>query len=351
MQKVSSGSLAKCMFLFVIVGCEMDLYGFAMSYPEYFDFGSTKGNGGAIRFIMRACCIIMPLGYIVSVIMYMNLSKNTPSDQVHVGDDQSMKTLIGDEENPLRPEALAVAARSNSTKQPNSACNANNASSFISLPPERLVPKSHRAARIGREPTDLKLYHFIPIVRYYLIIKDQEPSDVEGVFRVNSLSSFTLGICQIVCMLMAKFVLQDPVTIFVKINIASQAINWLITLLYFSTPICKRMKSMTQIDALNHNSDEELKRQSEEWYKLVQERGAEIGAYDKETPHLRKLTKRMEAMKRMAIHEIRAYSSNDALELEILNWEQLHEVRGFLRRRFILAFAEIGVMGSETNDE
>lgn len=346
MKKVSGGAWSKCMFLFVIVGCELDLYGFAMSFPQYFEFGSGLWDTTATRLIMRGCCLVGPVGYLLAVLMYMCLSK--PPDNSTNGDDVEAQTpaakLESRRENPFMTEVNKRAGGGAGPQTPVLH------SSVHSSEPRTLFFAGLKR-KIGREPIKLQLFHFLPIVRYYLIIKDQEPSDVEGVFRVNSLSSFTLGIAQIICMMMSKFVLGNPLNVFFKINIASQCVNWSITILYFASTICKKMKSVTAIDALNHNSDEELKRHSEDWYKLIQDHGTETSSHDKETEKARLLSQRMDSMKQTAINEIRFFSANAALEMEILNWEQLHEMRGFLRRRFILSFADIGALGSQANKE
>merc|ERR1712137_657202 len=74
----------------------------------------------------------------------------------------------------------------------------------------------------SREPVKVEYYHFLPIARYYLVIKDKEAADIEGLFRVNSLSSFSLGIAQICGILIQCFVMTTEVSVFVRINIASQ---------------------------------------------------------------------------------------------------------------------------------
>merc|ERR1712188_344371 len=72
---------------------------------------------------------------------------------------------------------------------------------------------------------DLQFYHFIPIFRYYLVIKEKTAEDIEATFRVNSLSSFTLGVAQVSGMLFLMGVRKQVTTIFVKINMISQAVN------------------------------------------------------------------------------------------------------------------------------
>jgi hypothetical protein len=124
--------------------------------------------------------------------------------------------------------------------------------------------------RDTREPIDLEYYHFLPVFRYYLVIKDATPSDVEGLFRVNSLSSFTLGVSQICGILFTK-VAGGPMNIFVKINIASQVVNWLITFVYFATSISNRMKASFKVDTLFYNSAMSLRKEYESYLNVTEE--------------------------------------------------------------------------------
>lgn len=111
----------------------------------------------------------------------------------------------------------------------------------------------------SRQKFELKYYHFLPICRYYLVVKDKEADDVEGLLRVNSLSSFTLGICQIIGLAFAIGVFGQEIDIFIRINIGAQVFNWLITLAYFMTPMAARMMAAVKIDALVYNSKERQK--------------------------------------------------------------------------------------------
>jgi len=55
-------------------------------------------------------------------------------------------------------------------------------------------PKKRKTARAT---VNLQYYHFLPVCRYFLVIKEKEVDDIEGIFRINSLSSFSLGVAQI----------------------------------------------------------------------------------------------------------------------------------------------------------
>jgi hypothetical protein len=228
-------ALPKLMFLWIIVGCELDLYGFMMSISSYWALEIAP---------LRILLVTGPAGYIVAVTMFLVYSNYyAESDDV-----------------PYVPKPIKVNPFTPTTHGDLEA-------GSKSLPVNVIDTK---------EPIHLKFYHFIPIVRYYLVIKDNNPSDVEGLFRVNSLSSFTLGISQI-CGIMFSLKSGEPLDIFVKINIASQMINWTITLLYFATSISNRMKGSFKVETLLYNSVSGLKKEYESYVNCVLQASSEGG--------------------------------------------------------------------------
>merc|ERR1712054_343051 len=135
-------------------------------------------------------------------------------------------------------------------------------------------------AKKPKMPLELKFYHFVPILRYYLILKEKEAEDIEAVFRVNSLSSFTLGTCQICCILFSIFVKGAEMTIFVQINIFSQAVNWLITFVYYLTTVSQQMGGYIQVETLNYNTDEDLRKKYTDYLDLRQRVAKDEGLTD-----------------------------------------------------------------------
>lgn len=87
----------------------------------------------------------------------------------------------------------------------------------------------------------MQFYHWLPGFRFYMVVKSSyDATDVEAIFRVNSISSFTLGVFQLVG-IMATFVTKRPITLYVQINIVTQCLNWLLTILYFTSPVSRWM--------------------------------------------------------------------------------------------------------------
>jgi hypothetical protein len=95
--------------------------------------------------------------------------------------------------------------------------------------------------------TGFKIYHFCPGIRFYLLVKQNtNQSDVTGVLKVNTLSSFTLGIYQLIGI--GYTIWMDlEMNIFVKFNMVSQCLNWTITILYFATPMARWMGNAAQV--------------------------------------------------------------------------------------------------------
>lgn len=218
-QKLSGNlSLAKFLFLFVIIGCELDLYGFSLAAATYWNAGVIDKHCSSIGWVMRGMLIIGPVGYFLAVGWYSYRYRH--AEQEFAEREDEVQGLVD-------------------------------------------LPRSPQ-----KEPIHLKPFHFFPILRYYLLIKDQEPQDVEGLFRVNGLSTFTIGFAQIFCAAigLSKNILHFD--IFLKIGVLAQAVNIGVTFIYFGTPWAQMMKAGIAIDAFIYSSDEELRLQ------MVQYEGA-----------------------------------------------------------------------------
>merc|ERR1712048_47531 len=100
---------------------------------------------------------------------------------------------------------------------------------------------------------------------------DKEVDDIEAVFRVNSLSSFSLGLAQICGIIFMGLETGGKFDLFTIINIGSQVINWSITLMYFMTTVSSRMGAAMKVEALIYNSDLRLRRKWEKYLKLVEQ--------------------------------------------------------------------------------
>jgi len=275
--------LVKLCFLAVIVGCEMSLYSFLMSWGTYWSMGeehhqmenrsSSSSNssnssistttqpltesldftlfGQHVHFtVIRLFLVLLPVGFGVAVTMFMmenwdekkNEEEEDPIEQPAEGYAMPESGNVNEMVNETASELLTSASELGAT---------------MPLMPQPTAASAYATKKTHK--TRLELYHFVPILRYYLLIKDPEPEDIEGLFRVNALSTFTLGISQGVCMMFHLFVLKAEWTIFVKIGMFTQIFSILMTLLYFLTPICNTMKHAIEVDTMKHNVEEDMK--------------------------------------------------------------------------------------------
>lgn len=151
-----------------------------------------------------------------------------------------------------------------------------------------------------KEPVHMYLYHALPLLRMYLVIKDTESNDVECLFRANSLSSFTLGTSQLVGMLFTV-IMDGEFDLFMKINVGSFCIHWLITLMYFTTAVPGRIKSAVESYAMKYNSTRYLINEFAMHKKLSLETAKK--------PHDAPLQRQFEAWRSCQIAEIEALTS------------------------------------------
>jgi len=222
-------SIVNMLYLLIIVGCELDLYGFMMAYATYWFMGYT---------IVNVLLILAPVGYVLAILMYMKFTKEKDDEE----DEDEGEVAVSDTN--YQDFVQSYMPNDEKESKPSDAPN---------------TMKGFPILKEQRTPIKLEFYHFLPVLRYYLVIKDQTKADVEGIFRVNSLSSFTLGIAQIISIVFQVIVDGGPLTIFIKINIGSQIINWVITILYFVTPISNMMSASIRISALTSNSKDQLR--------------------------------------------------------------------------------------------
>jgi len=202
----------------------MDLYGLGMSFMGYWNTDIL---------FLRVLLITGPAGYLIATGMYMAFAE----------EERARIAKEGEEEDVINP------AITGGTKKKDD----------IAKPP-----------KLQRPGCQMRFYHFLPIVRYYIVIKEREPDDIEAIFRVNSLSSFSLGIAQI-CGLLFSHIFGEEFGIFHYINIGSQCVNWFITFLYFTTDVAGLMRATISVDAMKVMKDDFLRKKHREWDMLCEQ--------------------------------------------------------------------------------
>lgn len=283
--KCMSGS--KFAFLFVILGCELDLYGFTLAFIQYWQAGFKDGRSTSVGWVMRVLLIIGPSGYVLAVITYVC----------------SFRAL--DEDFTEKAEAV--------------------------------LPRGELPASVQKEPVHLRLYHFLPIYRYYLLIKDQVPEDVEGLFRVNGLSTFTIGAVQIMCAVLALSQHLMNFDIFLKIGAVAQVVNILVTLLYFATPVAQLMKAAIAVDAMVYASNERLRAEFVQY-----EKAAEQYSKNPTDVEARDTLKEMHSIANHEILEMSRLQSMAVDTLDLFTMQQKFKIRRLQQRRKINEFAKFG---------
>lgn len=288
-------------FLLVLVGCELDLYGFLMAYGDYWSMNQP---------IVQILLIVCPLGYFVSVGMYMWLNSGTIEKLTKEPEDSGP--------NPYEDPSARGAGSSRPGKP------------TMPHPLARFEYANNR-----RTPFEMQFFHFLPVFRYYLVVKEREEVDIEAIFRVNSLSSFTLGIAQICGLIFQTYVAQLPMTIFTQINVVSQSVNWSITLLYFLTSISSQMQGSIRVSTLAANNAKDLFNIYEKSLKIL----TEAKRSDPEKKPL--MQKQYELCVEAVEDEIRTLSKMEDVDLSDYHFKIKIDALRLLREKEILTFGQI----------
>jgi hypothetical protein len=201
--------VASFMFLMVIFGIEYDMTGLVCSMMTYWGY-----NIFLLRFLLIFFCFafVAPL-----IVHYYFIYNGMPSSSGSHTSAQPQR----------QPIYSSASGGKGGTQQPRK-------KEFIGFLSSTVKARNPFGGEI-------QFYHFIPGVRFYLLLKSNtDMTDVDAIFRINTLSSFTFGFYQIVGIIFT-FMYGYEVNLFVWANIGSQAINWSITFLYFATPIAAWM--------------------------------------------------------------------------------------------------------------
>lgn len=194
--------IANFLFLFVILGIELDMAGLGLSASTYWRYDVL---------VLKMFLIFFAVSYVVALAMAMLLD----------GEEDSQHSAA-----PARP-----------TRQNQGSMGISRLAGYL---------KVQNPFNIS-----MQIYHVIPGVRYYLLVKSIiNAADVEAVMKINALSSFSLGMFQTMGICFTLYTGRE-INIFVKINIVTQCVNWLITFLYFGTPIAVWMGNGAQVKTLN----------------------------------------------------------------------------------------------------
>lgn len=292
--KSCRASFTKLFFLTITLACEVDMYGFVLAVLQYSTIGEdVEGYEYPSRanYLMRALLITGPVAYLVAIFAYLSR--------------QSGKgTVVGDGNLPLSERTDRDPLGFNDL--------------LFTLP---------------EEPFTLKHFHYIPIYRCYILIKDLMPDDVEALFRVNGLSTFTLGFSQMVCLLLAGsegLLKVDDVTM--KVVLVNQFFNFVVTMIYFSSTIANQMKGSTKVDAMKYNLRERMQREYVRFNDAVNQHSLRRSAFTQKV---------VDDFHAMAAEEIKQLAKMPEVDLSIFSMEEKFDIRRCLRIKEINGFTEM----------
>lgn len=280
------------MYFAVIAGCELDIIAYVMTAPSHW---YSAPNDPTMQFMIRCFITLGPLGYVGAALCYMYIGMRDSDNEQSVHDIGATKTdeVVEDKETGKRKDSSQrPTTRESQASTPNTG--------------ESQEEPVKEELSFSRKPVTLQLKHFCPVLRDMLLLQEMDPNDVECLFRVNALSSFTLGFSVCCSILLQVAAMQEPgfpqtsshttmttmattmttttttmcssypgcqqvqdlndflantwfsMGIFSQFNIFTQVVNVTITVLYFTTNIAHWMRAATQVAALKKKFAVEL---------------------------------------------------------------------------------------------
>jgi hypothetical protein len=198
--------VANFMFLVVLFGTELDMMSFFVSIPGFWGY-----NIDILRFLLFMAFFSFAFPLLINLYL-----QTFESNLIAAPDD----TL---DNGPVEPSRIH---------------------SFI----DWLRTQNRVRNPFGGE---VQWFHVVPCFRFYLLLKVKiNNTDVDAIFKVNSLSSFTLGIYQLLGIVFTVL-FGHELTMLVKMNIIAQALNWLVTIIYFTTPLAAWMGRAAEVRGIS----------------------------------------------------------------------------------------------------
>jgi len=322
----------KLVFLILIAGTEVDVLAFVVAFHAYW---CASKDSGVVDHLsteaMRIMLIVGVVGYIGSMMLYYllpgadaccrrrQLAAPKASGCWHLmcgvtahasAGDGAVDELLAD---PLMVPETSISAQ----------CFGGDRQALLSM---------LNQAKVVQEPVGIKMFHCVPIFRMYLLIKPTTPEDVESLFRVNALSTFTLGLAQMSNIGIGSTSGMLDWNLFIKIGLMAQILNLIITFLFFFTPVCELLKGTVELDSVRYNDSDQLRRELRAHRTYTRELSA-VSLNKDETAQKETALKQLVGLADKEITQM----SNMALDLSQLTYEQKYYFRCGLRRKSALA--------------
>jgi len=273
---------------------ELDFAGFVMALPQYWSFD------GEYNEVVKLFLVFMPLSYLYAAVRCWLDSSESVEDQWDAKQSaavQAAKKSAEQEERRKEEERKTGQNRGSQPGRPQHAPRPEDAAvrfctsdqGQLNVHGKRgssgrfggkgIAPDTHDMMTVRDKPT-VRWYHLCPLARLYLVVNNLKSQDIEIVFRMNSLSSFSLGVGQLICMCFTVLLAGEPLNLIVMINIVSQIINWTITIIYFATSAADAMKKSIVVSAVSDRLRKRQQKEMIEFFETVHKVAAKLAEGD-----------------------------------------------------------------------
>jgi hypothetical protein len=117
----------------------------------------------------------------------------------------------------------------------------------------------------------LRIFHFIPLLREMLFLSHPNRHDIEAMFRMNTLSSFCLGVAQLIGAGFYVGVGGGAMSLEITLNLTTVILNWLITVMYYLTPIARVMSDAVSAENFADDIHDKMKKDFDWWLAAIEE--------------------------------------------------------------------------------
>jgi Ni,Fe-hydrogenase III component G len=330
MQETKAGKcwhIVSSVFGFVLIlACEMDIIGFCLACLHYWYAGSDgiKLTGSdesdyvypsTTNYLMHLLLCLGPLGYAYSITK--EIVEVCAAEQAKKGVASQLKQPL------IRADSLA-----------------SDPGDIEALPfvPVRKLPK--RPEKLGNEPFRLKWVHCIPVIRNKLFLSGIGRNDVEGLFRSNVLSTFTLGVAQLGCLALGTAAgILDVHNILVRVGLIAQGLNLLVTFFHFGTSVPQYMKVGADVDNMTSYLQQTLREEQIEYCAAVAQYRDQADNADLSKQCLAQLT----YFANRAEREIRELSGT-TIDCSMFTMDDKFSLRQKLRVKSVASYAATATM-------
>lgn len=282
-------SLVKFGYFMLLFCSDLDVLGFVLAFPFYWTYDGLGSVLIKIVLVGFPCAFVFCL--ILNVYHYGWMRSGPESQEVE--DEDCALPRVAEADDDYKKRTL-----------------------------ERIAEETKEL--MTRPASPVKAQHIVPILRYQLLLYQPSPEDVEAMFRINTLSSFSLGVAQLVSMSFYLFVGGYPWNLAICINMFSQCVNWIVTLSYFFSPVANLMKDAMIICNLSTAVQHLLDSDTKQFLCLVKSAGAQKAKQIAEVPDKAQAKDKVE--NNVANRQAQRFRKQVQAELDLLEEEVLFDL-------------------------